>query len=75
MPDTDAHLFTLGAEWSHENWTLSGAFGYEYHRDRKKTNSLGDPLGSVLSGVPTGTANGKYQADLYLTSLSLTYRF
>ena len=75
VPDTDAHLFTLGAEWSHENWTLSGAFGYEYHQDRKKTNSLGDPLGSTLAGVPTATANGNYQADLYLTSLSLTYRF
>lgn len=75
VPDTDAHLFTFGAEWNHENWTLSGAIGYEHHQDRKKTNALGDPLGSLLTGIPTGTSNGTYKADIYLTSLSVSYRF
>jgi long-chain fatty acid transport protein len=75
VPDSDTHLFTLGAEWSHESWTLSGAVGYQYQQDRRKNNALGDPLGSVLNGTPTGTANGTYATDLYLTSLSLNYRF
>ena len=75
VPDADAHLFTLGAEWSHAAWTVSGAFGYEYHQERKKNNTLGDPLGSLLAGEPTGTANGNYDASVYLLGLSLNYRF
>jgi long-chain fatty acid transport protein len=75
VPDSDTHLFTLGAEWSRKAWTISGAVGYQYQQDRQKNNSLGDPLGSVLNGTPTGTANGTYTTDLYLTSLSLNYRF
>ncbi len=75
IPDTDAHLFTLGAEWKTGAWTISGAFGYEHHDKRKKDNALGDPLGSILIGSPTGTANGTYKADMYLSSLSVVYQF
>ncbi len=75
VPDADAHLFTFGAEWSHAAWTVSGAFGYEYHQERKKNNTLGDPLGSLLAGEPTGTANGNYEASVYLLGLSLNHRF
>ncbi|MFO7576989.1 MAG: outer membrane protein transport protein [Pelovirga sp.] len=75
VPDSDAHLFTVGAEWSRGAWLVAGAFGYEYHRSRDKDNSLGDPLGSLLAGDPVGTANGSYDTDLYLVGLSLGYRF
>lgn len=66
IPDSDAHLFTLGADWRQAQWTLSGAFGYEYHEERTKNNEI---------GAPVGTANGKYDASVYLVGLSLGYKF
>ena len=75
IPDTDAHLFTIGGGWTTGAWTINTAFGYEQHERGKKDNDLGDPLGSILAGEPTGTANGKYEADIYLSSLSFVYRF
>ena len=75
IPDTDAHLFTIGGGWTTGAWTINTAFGYEHHERGKKDNDLGDPLGSILAGEPTGTANGKYEADIYLSSLSFVYRF
>ena len=70
IPDSDAHLFTFGAEWQSGSWTISSAFGYEHHEDRNKANTLGDPL-----DPGKGTANGTYEADIYLAGLSLGYKF
>jgi long-chain fatty acid transport protein len=82
IPDTDAHLFTIGTDLTFGAWTMSGAFGYEHHADRKKTNTLGDPAGSAVAtalngGVTTavGTANGTYEMDIYLIAFSHGYRF
>jgi long-chain fatty acid transport protein len=75
IPDADAHLFTLGTDLSFGQWTLSGAFGYEHHENRKKANTLGDPLGSLLAGQPVDTANGTYETDIYLVAASVAYRF
>jgi long-chain fatty acid transport protein len=75
IPDTDAHLFTIGSELRCGPWTISGAFGLEHHEDRRKKNELGDDLASALTGQPEGTANGEYQADIYLLALSAGYRF
>ena len=82
IPDTDAHLFTLGTDLTFGPWTISGAFGYEYHEDRDKTNNIGDEAGSALAtalngGVPTyvGTAKGEYETDIYLVGLSVGYKF
>lgn len=75
VPDTDAHLFTFGAEVSKNSWTVIAAFGYEYHDSRNKNNSLGDPLGSTLAGQPTSTANGQYDNDIFLYGLSISYSF
>ncbi len=70
IPDSDAHLFTIGSDLTCGSWTLSGAFGYEYHDSRNKTNTLGDPF-----GTPETTANGEYDTDIYLVGLSLGYKF
>ncbi len=75
IPDTDALLFTIGTDLTCGPWTLSGAFGYEYHDDRDKNNTIGDPLGSMAAGMPVGTANGKYETDIYLLALSVGYAF
>lgn len=66
IPDTDAHLFTVGTDLTFDRWTVSGAFGYEHHEDRTKKSNEPDPL---------GLANGEYQADIYLAGLSAGYKF
>jgi long-chain fatty acid transport protein len=74
IPDSDAHLFTIGTDLSFGQWTFSTAFGYEHHEDRDKNNTLGDPLGPLV-GQPDSTANGTYETDIYLFALSLGYAF
>jgi long-chain fatty acid transport protein len=71
IPDSDAHLFTVGTDLKKDAWTLSAAFGYEYHEERTKNNSVGDPI----TGLPQYTANGDYNTDIYLFALSLGYAF
>lgn len=75
IPDSDVHLFTVGADIKKAAWTISAAFGYEYHEERTKQNAIGDPLGSQAAGFPVGTANGDYNTDIYLFGLSLAYAF
>lgn len=75
IPDSDAHLFTLGAEWSFASWKVVAAFGYEYHEERDKNNGLADPSGSLLAGEPVNTANGTYESDIYLYGLSIVRSF
>ena len=75
IPDSDAHLFTVGADLKKDAWTLSAALGYEYHEERTKNNGVGDPIGSMAAGFPVGTANGDYNTDIYLFALSVGYAF
>ncbi len=76
IPDTNAHLFTLGCDYFVDSWTISIAGGYEIHENKNKTNILGDPLGSMLPPfIPVDTANGKYASDIYLLGLSVGYRY
>lgn len=76
IPDSDAHLFTLGAEWHQERWTIAGAFGYEYHEGRTKHNNVADQYGTLANlGTPVNTANGKYDSSVYLVGVSLTKKF
>jgi long-chain fatty acid transport protein len=74
IPDSDAHLFTIGAEWMSGPWTVAGAFGYEHHESRRKNNGIGDPLGQMFD-PNSGTANGKYENEIYLVGLSVGYAF
>lgn len=71
VPDTDAHLFTFGTDFTSGPWTISGAFGFEYHVTHVKNNNLADPLGSAVAGVPTDTANGSYDSKIYLSGSPL----
>ena len=67
VPDSDAHLFTIGTGLTMGDWTLDLAYGFEHHRDRSKNNQI---------GVSTGmTANGEYQADIHLLAASIGYHF
>lgn len=74
IPDSDAHLFTLGTDLNFKRFSVSLAYGYEHHEDRTKNNAIGDPLDP--SGLnPLSTANGKYKADIHLLAASVAYRF
>jgi len=81
IPDSDVHLFTVGAERKFGAWTLAGALACEYHDSRHKRNDLGDPIGSAVASsianqpVVVDTANGKYDSDIYLIGISLGYKF
>ena len=75
IPDTDAHLFTVGMDWTAGPWLISGTLGYETHADRDKINTLGDAVGEALAGTPQPAANGKYESTIYLVGFSLGYRF
>lgn len=75
IPDSDAHLFTIGAELAHGPWTVAGAFGYEYHENRRKNNTVADPTRDPLNVNNGGTANGRYESDIYLVGISLGYKF
>ncbi len=75
IPDTDAHLFTVGMDWAAGPWLISGALGYETHADRDKNNTLGDAVGEALAGTPQPAANGNYETSIYLVGFSLGYRF
>jgi len=74
IPDSDAHLFTIGTDLSYGAWTVSGAFGWEHHESRRKNNALGDPVMREF-GYVTDTANGDYETDIYLVGVSVGYKF
>lgn len=74
IPETDAHLFTLGTELGFNNWTVSVAGGYEHHEDGSKNNLIGDPLDPTGLN-PLSYANGKYTTDIYLAAVSIGYAF
>jgi len=75
IPDSDAHLFTIGTDLSCGAWTVSGAFGWEHHESRRKNNDLGDPVMKELFGLVADTANGDYETDVYLVAVSVGYKF
>jgi len=74
IPDTDAHLFTIGTDLSFGAWTVSGAFGWEHHESRRKNNVIGDPV-TRKAGLVTDTANGDYETEIYLVGVSVGYKF
>jgi long-chain fatty acid transport protein len=74
IPDSDAHLFTLGTDLTFGRFSVSLAYGYEHHEDRTKNNAIGDPLDP--SGLnPLSSANGEYKTDIHLVATSVAYRF
>jgi len=74
IPDSDAQLLTIGTDITLDLWNLALAYGYEFHQDRIKNNSIGDPLDP--GGLnPASFANGQYTADIHLVALSVSYAF
>jgi long-chain fatty acid transport protein len=74
IPDSDAHLFTVGTDLTFGRFNVSLTYGYEHHEDRTKNNTIGDPLDPAGLN-PLSSANGEYQADIQLVATSVAYRF
>jgi long-chain fatty acid transport protein len=64
VPDSDTHLFCLGAEWRTGATKVALAYGFQYQEDRRKTTNL---YGDI--------ANGRYENQLHLVGLSASYQF
>lgn len=74
IPDSDAHLFTIGTSLSLGDWSVDLAYGFEHHEDRVKANTIGDPLDP--GGLnPLSLANGSYTAEIHLVAASIGYAF
>ncbi len=69
IPDSDTHLFTLGADMDFGYTTVSLSYGYQKQKDRDKDNAIG-----VMPAEP-GAANGTYKTEAHLFALSIGYRF
>lgn len=73
IPDSDTHLFTIGTEIRRKALTFGLSYGYQLLEGRKKNNAIDD---NPLDGInPLTSANGKYNSDLHLVGISLTYKF
>jgi long-chain fatty acid transport protein len=71
IPDSDTHLFCLGADLDFGKFRVSISYAYQMLENRDKMNLLGDPFGPP----GTGTANGRYGSDLQILSAGVTYKF
>lgn len=67
VPDSDTHLFCLGAEVKLDRVTLGLAYAYQRQEERHKDNAVGSTLG--------GTANGAYNSDIHLFGISARRAF
>jgi len=73
IPDSDTHLFTIGTEIRRKALSVGLSYGYQLLEERKKNNFIDD---NPADGVnPLTSANGRYNSDLHLLGISLTYRF
>ena len=70
IPDSDTHLFCIGTDLKFNRFSIALAYAYQLQLDRTKNNTIGDPF-----SPGTGTANGRYSADMQMLAISLGYRF
>jgi long-chain fatty acid transport protein len=70
IPDSDTHLFCIGADLNFRKLNVALAYAYQLQDDRTKNNTIGDPF-----RPGSGTANGRYSTDIQLLALSLAYKF
>lgn len=71
IPDANGHLFTIGTDVKLKSFRLGLAYGYQILQDRKKNNTVIDPI----SGLAAFSANGTYKSNLHMVGVSLTYTF
>ncbi|MDP2790266.1 MAG: outer membrane protein transport protein [Rectinemataceae bacterium] len=64
IPDSDTHLFCVGGEAQVNKLKVSLGYGYQLQENRTKTTNRYGPV-----------ANGKYDSDLHLLGLSVSWKF
>ena len=69
VPDATTHLFTVGTNVKYKNMRIDIAYGYQLLEGRSKNNTVADPITHLYP------ANGKYNTDLHMLGISLTYTF
>ncbi|MDH4232395.1 MAG: outer membrane protein transport protein [Nitrospirota bacterium] len=73
IPDSNTHLFTIGTEIRGKAFTFGLSYGYQLLEGRRKNNSVdSNPDDGVIDPL---RANGRYNSDLHMAGVSLTYRF
>ncbi len=74
VPDATTHLFTFGTSLKVKNFKIDLAYGYQLLEGRSKDNSVDDNASDGLVNAAT-SAKGKYETDLHLVGISVTYNF
>jgi len=70
IPDSDSHLFCIGATHQIDKIQLTASYGFQHQLDRTKNNAIAPPPSPQASSV-----NGKYESDLHLLGFSVGYKF
>ena len=73
IPDADTHLFCIGTDVKYKNFRFDLSYAYQHLQSRHKNNLVDDLNDGILN--PATSANGKYNSDLHMVGLSLTYQF
>ena len=68
VPDSDRHIFSVGASYKSDAWSVNLAYQYAHGPERTITNSLSPSLIGE-------TANGKYEFNSHAISLDLGIAF
>lgn len=68
VPESDLHVFSIGATYNHDNWSLTGAYLLGFREDRTVSGSPASPFTRV-------SADGDYETDAqtFLISLKRTF--
>lgn len=72
IPDSNTHLFTIGSSIKSKGLKIDIAYGFQMLEDRKKKNSIGDPINPINED---SMVKGEYKSYLHMIGLSLTYLF
>lgn len=74
IPDADGHLFTVGTHIRYKSFKGGLAYGYQVLLFRTKNNAVDDnPYDGIIN--PVYSATGKYDTNLHMVGISLSYVF
>ena len=74
IPSANTHLFTVGTNIKHKKMRIDIAYGYQLLEGRSKNNAVDDnPSDGILNAATS--ANGKYNENIHMIGISLTYTF
>lgn len=74
IPDANTHLFCFGTDIKYKTFKFALAYAFQKLQSRNKNNSIDDnPNDGIVN--PFTSANGKYDANIHMVGISLTYKF